>query len=119
MVASPADLTEGQSVQLVRVLETSFSMAAGVPEAAWLQRIEKAQMANPGDPILQYLAGITCMYLQLWGKAQQLLKHALPRLQDAGLQRNAWAALAELAVQRGDIAATAQAWQNAAKAASI
>jgi HemY protein len=94
-------------------------MASGAPETAWLNRIETAQMANPGDPILQYLAGITCMHLQLWGKAQQLLKQVLPRLQDAGLQRNAWATLADLAERRGDVSAAAQAWQNAAKAATI
>jgi HemY protein len=119
MVAQPVALTEGQCIHLVRVLESSFSMASGAPETAWLNRIETAQMANPGDPILQYLAGITCMHLQLWGKAQQLLKQVLPRLQDAGLQRNAWATLADLAERRGDVSAAAQAWQNAAKAATI
>jgi HemY protein len=75
-------------------------------------------MANPGDSALQYLAGITCMRLQLWGKAQQLLKQSLPRLQDAGLERNAWMALAELAERRGDAVAASQAWQSAAKAAN-
>jgi HemY protein len=73
-------------------------------------------LANPGDAAMQYLAGITCMHLQLWGKAQQLLKQALPRLQNTGLERNAWKALAELADQRGDTGASVQAWKNAAKA---
>ncbi|MDO9194930.1 heme biosynthesis protein HemY [Rhodoferax sp.] len=118
MVAQPGALPDPQRVHLIRVLESGFAMASGAPEAAWLTRIEQAQMANPGDPALQYLAGITCMRLQLWGKAQQLLKQALPRLQDAGLERNAWAALAELAERRGDVAASTQAWQNAAKAAT-
>ena len=72
-------------------------------------------MSNPADAVLQYLAGITCMRLQLWGKAQQLLKQALPRLQDATLERNAWAALAELAEQRGDALATTEAWKSAAR----
>jgi HemY protein len=118
MVAQPGALADAQRVHLIRVLESGFAMASGAPEAAWLTRIEQAQMANPGDSALQYLAGITCMRLQLWGKAQQLLKQALPRLQDAGLERNAWVALAELAERRGDVAASTQAWQNAAKAAT-
>lgn len=118
MVAQPGALAEEQRIHLIRVLVSGFAQASGAPEAAWLTRIEKAQMANPGDSALQYLAGITCMRLQLWGKAQQLLKQSLPRLQDAGLERNAWAALAELAERRGDVAASTQAWQNAAKAAT-
>jgi len=118
MVALAGALTDAQRISLIRVLESGFALASGAPEAAWLTRIEQAQMANPADSALQYLAGITCMRLQLWGKAQQLLKQSLPRLQDAGLERNAWAALAELAEQRGDAIASTQAWQNAAKAAS-
>lgn len=116
MVAQPGALADTQRIQLIRVLESGFALASGALESAWLTRIEQAQMANPGDSALQYLAGITCMRLQLWGKAQQLLKQSLPRLQDAGLERNAWAALAELAERRGDVVASAQAWQNAAKA---
>ncbi len=118
MVAQAGALTDAQRISLIRVLESGFALASGAPEAAWLTRIEQAQMANPADSALQYLAGITCMRLQLWGKAQQLLKQSLPRLQDAGLERNAWAALAELAEQRGDAIASTQAWQNAAKAAT-
>lgn len=118
MVAHPGALTEVQRISLIRVLESSFATAYGTPEAEWLTRIEKAQMANPADSALQYLAGITCMRLQLWGKAQQLLKQSLPRLQDAELERNTWAALAELAERRGDVEASTQSWQNAAKAAT-
>jgi HemY protein len=102
-------------LQLIDALERSFAPAAGAPEPAWLTRIEQAQMRNPGDALLQYLAGVTCMRLQLWGKAQQLIKQSLPRLQDVSLQRNAWRALAELAEQRGDTTAAAQAWREAAK----
>jgi HemY protein len=118
MVSQPGALADAQRIQLIRVLESGFALATGAPEGAWLTRIEKAQMANPGDAPLQYLAGITCMRLQLWGKAQQLLKQSLPRLQDAGLERNAWAALAELAEQRGDVVASTQAWKNAASLAA-
>lgn len=116
MVAQPGALTESQRIHVIQALESGFAMASGAPEAAWLTRIENAQLANPGDAPMQYLAGITCMRLQLWGKAQQLLKQALPRLQNTGLERNAWNALAELAEQRGDAGASIQAWKNAAKA---
>jgi HemY protein len=115
MVGGLGSLTEVQRVQLVLGLEGGFASASGAPQTLWLSRIEQAQMANPGDPILQYLAGVTCLRLQLWGKAQQLLKQSLPRLHSAGLERSAWTALAELAEQRGDTAEAAQAWKNAAK----
>ena len=115
MLAQPGALTDAQRISLVSALENSFSLASGTPEAAWLTRIEHAQMANPADASLQYLAGMTCMRLQLWGKAQQLLQQSLPRLNDIGLEKNAWVALAELADHRGDVVAATQAWKNAAK----
>lgn len=115
MVSQSGVVSDTQSIHLVQVLEQSFALATGAPEADWLTRIEKAQIANPGDSALQYLAGIACMRLKLWGKAQQLLNQALPRLQDAGLQRNAWQALAELAERRGDVSAATQAWKSAMK----
>ncbi len=118
MVEQPGALTDTQRIHLIGALENGFALASGAPEAPWLTRIEQAQMANPGDSTLQYLAGITCMRLQLWGKAQQLLTQSLLKLQDPGLERNAWAALAELAERRGDATASLQAWQNAAKAAT-
>jgi HemY protein len=118
MVAKPGALTEAQCVNLIAALEAGFAQTSGAPQAPWLTRIEQAQLANPGDSALQYLAGIACLRLQLWGKAQQMLRQALPRLQGARLERNAWAALAELAEQRGDLDESRQAWQNAARAAS-
>ena len=114
MVTQPPVLTEAQRVDLIQALQAGFALAQGTPDAQWLGRIEQAQMANPADAVLQYLAGITCMRLQLWGKAQQLLKQSLPRLQDSALERSAWTALAELAEQRGDVAAATQAWKSAA-----
>lgn len=118
MVARQGALTEVQRLNLIRALESGFGQATGAPEAAWLTRIERVQLNNPGDAAFQYLAGITCMRLQLWGKAQQLLKQSLLRLQDPELERKAWAAMAELAERRGDIAASTQAWQKAANALS-
>jgi HemY protein len=116
MVAQLDDLTFAQRINLIQVLEQGFSLNAGAPEVSWLTRIEAAQAAHPGDALLQYLAGVACMRLQLWGKAQQLLMQSLPRLQGSRLEANAWQALALLAEQRGDAAATARAWKKAATA---
>jgi HemY protein len=53
---------------------------------------------------------------QLWGKAQQLLSHAVLSLKDAVLKRKAWLALAALAEQRGDEATVQKAYRQAAEA---
>lgn len=105
-----AELDPRLRVKLVCALEDGFDSL----DAAWLARIEAAQKANPRDATLQYLAGMACMKRQLWGKAQQLLMQAALGLQDASLHRNAWRALAELAEQREDAPAAAQAWKRAA-----
>ena len=115
MVAPHSDPSAGlgdyQSIKLVRALELGLESL----DAPWLARIEAAQQRNPRDARLQYLAGMACMKRQLWGKAQLLLAQAVMGLQDAGLHRNAWCALAQLAEQRGDDAAAAQAWKRAAQ----
>ncbi len=116
MVARAGAVSPLQTVHLIRTLERGFASASGAPDPGWLARIESAQMHNPGDPVLQYLAGVTCMRLQLWGKANQLLTQALARLQDTGLRRDAWRLLAELAQQDGDQEAATQAWRKAAQA---
>jgi HemY protein len=116
VMGDPGNLDTAQTVLLVRTLERGFASAEGAPDSGWLARIETAQMQHPGDPVLQYLAGVTCMRLQLWGKASQLLSQALSRLQDIGLRRDAWRLLAELAQQNGDQAAATQAWRMAAQA---
>lgn len=109
------DLPPELRVQLVLVLERAFSRTDGAPDAAWLARIESAQLRQPGDPLLQYLAGMACMRLSLWGKAHSLLRQCLNQLQDASLRRNAWRALAQLAEQRADAPAAKEAWRNAAR----
>jgi HemY protein len=102
-------------VRLAQLLQHSLAQTAHTPEAQqWLTRIEQAQIRHPADPLLQYLAGVVCMHLQLWGKAQQLLKQALPRLSDTTLKRTAWLALARLAEQRNDTTEANQAWRQAA-----
>ena len=103
-------LGDSHKVKLVRALEMGLDSL----DAAWLARIESAQRANPRDATLQYLAGMACMKRQLWGKAQQLLGQAAHGLQDRTLHRSAWRAVAQLAEQRGDMEAAAQAWKRAA-----
>jgi HemY protein len=105
-----AGLGENLRVKLVGAMEEGLDSLDG----AWLARIEAAQKTNPRDVTLQYLAGMACMKRQLWGKAQQLLTQAALGLQDPGLHRNAWRALAELAEQREDAPAAALAWKRAA-----
>ena len=101
--------------ELIHTLEAIVAAQMESPDLAWLARIEKAQLANPRDGRLQYLAGIACKSHQLWGKAQQQLAQAAPQLKDVNLKRRAWCALAELAEQRGDAAAAGVAWKNAAQ----
>ena len=111
MVADPRSLNDALRVKLARVLEAGLDSV----DADWLARIESAQRNNPRDPNLQYLAGMACMKRQLWGKAQQLLTQAGLGLQDAGLHRQAWQALARLAEERGDQTQAAAAWKRAAE----
>jgi len=108
-------LALAQRVRLVRVLEQSFGEGDAAPDSVWLSRIESAQIANPRDAVLLYLAGVVCMRLNLWGKAQQLIKQSLALLQDNGLKRDAWRALAEMAEQRQDIPAATEAYRQALK----
>ena len=105
-----AGLGDSLKVKLVAALETGLDSLDG----AWLARSETAQMANPRDATLQYLAGMACMKRQLWGKAQQLLTQAALGLSDAKLHRTAWRALAALAEERGDEGTAALAWKRAA-----
>jgi HemY protein len=116
MLNQPGGLAQQQCVDLVRALEQGFANDPGALEGEWLTRIESAQLSHPGDAVLQYLAGVTCMRLQLWGKARQLLQQSLLRLHDAGMRRDAWRQLAEMASQHGDMEAATAAWRSAAQA---
>jgi HemY protein len=118
LLEQPEALNLGQKVRLVRILEAGFGASGKAPDAQWLQRIESAQIANPRDAALQYLAGVVCMRLSLWGKAQQMLKQSLALLQDSGLKRDAWRALAEMAEQRQDAAGATEAYRQALKEAA-
>lgn len=115
MARPAADLPPEWRTKLVLTLEQAFSQAGGAPDAAWLARIESEQMRQPGDALLQYLAGMACMRLGLWGKAHSLLRQGLGQLKDARLRRKAWNALATLAEQREDAPAALDAWRNAAR----
>ena len=108
----PNALSEQQASRLVRALDGGLDDVDGT----WLARIEAAAQAHPRNTRLQYLAGMACLKRQLWGKAQQLLTQSAQQLPDAQLRRSAWQHLAELAERRGDTAAAAQAWKQAALA---
>jgi HemY protein len=115
MAQSRDALTLAQRIRLARLLERGFAESGGELDTAWLTRIETAQMGNPRDAVLQYLAGVVCMRLSLWGKAQQLLKQSLAMLQESELRRDTWLALAQLAEQRQDAQGAAEAYREAAK----
>ncbi|MBA4329772.1 MAG: heme biosynthesis protein HemY, partial [Polaromonas sp.] len=106
-----SEISDSLRVKLIQVLEQGLDSI----DATWLARIEAAQQQRPRDANLQYLAGMACLKRQLWGKAQQLLSQAAMALQDAGLHRNAWRALALLAEQRDDAEAAARAYKRAAE----
>ncbi len=115
MVEYPQELGEYQRVRVVQVLQAGLQAAPAGPQAMqWLSRVELAHKRHPTDANLQYLAGMVCVYHQLWGKAQQLLELAVPRLADDGLKRRAWRTLALLAEQRNDVAGVQVAYRNAA-----
>jgi HemY protein len=111
MLLPNASISDSLRIKLISVLEAALDSL----DAAWLARIETAQLSNPRDASLQYLAGMACLKRQLWGKARQLLSQAAPALTDKTLQRNAWRALAVLAEQREDEVAAGQAYKRAAQ----
>ena len=111
MLDRSAGISDHLRVKLIEALESGLASVDG----AWLARFEAAQMGNPRDANLQYLAGMACMNRQLWGKAQQLLGQAAMGLQDVSLTRKAWNALAQLADQRGDLETAAASWKRAAQ----
>lgn len=102
--------------RLVRGVEATLGDLQSPDARAWLARIEAAQQARPSEPHLQYLAGMACQRHQLWGKAQALLSQSVKGLQEPGMRRQAWCALAELAEQREDATAALHAWKQAAQA---
>ncbi len=111
MLDARSELGDKLRIKLIGVLEDGLDSL----DAAWLARIEAAQLSRPRDANLQYLAGMAYFSRQLWGKARQLLEQAAPALQDKALHRNAWRALALLAEQRGDEAGAASAYKHAAQ----
>jgi HemY protein len=117
LLAAETDWTPEQRVRVVQALQTSLTDPQAADARQWLARIETAQQAQPRDARLQYLAGMVCLHHQLWGKSQGLLAQAVKGLKDPALLRSAWGALAELAEQRQDTVAAAQAWKQAAQVA--
>ena len=103
-----------QMLRVVQALERSQPDPQAPDARQGLARVEGLQQAQPRDARLQYLAGMVCLKQRLWGKAQALLSQAAKGLQEPELLRATWLALAELAEQREDAAAAAQAWKQAA-----
>jgi len=93
-------LTADQQVRLVQILESGFGQPDAAPDSVWLARIENAQMANPRNPLLQYLAGAMCLRMSLWGKAEHFFKQASAGLQSVPLQREALSQLQRIQEQR-------------------
>jgi HemY protein len=116
MCADDSTMEPAQRVAVIEAVAMGFGGVNHAPDPIWLSRIETAQMRAPGDALLQYLAGIACQHLRLWGKAQQLLNQSLLKLRGSRLERSAWVALASLAQERGDAAAATEAWRNALNA---
>ncbi len=93
-------LTADQQVRLVQVLESGFGATDASPDTAWLARIESAQMAQPRNHLLQYLAGAMCARMALWGKAEHFFKQASAGLNSVSLQREAQAQVQRIQQQR-------------------
>jgi HemY protein len=108
-------VSELQRLQLVALLEDVFVQVLSPLDTEWLRRLEFAQQQQPGEAVWQYLAGVACVRLQLWGKAQQMLKQSLVGLLDTGLRRRAWCLLGQMAENRQDSVAALQAYKEAAK----
>jgi len=117
-------LSDAQRVRLLLALQATVQAPDDAPvspnarsaDQDWLVSLERALQLSPRDPALQYLAGMSCWHLHLWGKAQQLLSAASTSLSEPELRASAWRTLALLAEQRGDAPAAAQAWKQAALA---
>ncbi|MDP1691611.1 MAG: heme biosynthesis HemY N-terminal domain-containing protein [Burkholderiaceae bacterium] len=87
----------------------------GLP-AEWLQRVEAAERALPGDPAVQAAAGSAYAERQLWGKARTPLERAAASATlDGSARRAAWRRLATLARAEGDEARAARCHEAAAK----
>jgi len=86
----------------------------GLP-ADWLQRLETAERALPGDAAVQAAVGSAYAERQLWGKARTPLERAAasPAL-DGAARRAAWRRLAALARAEGDEARAARCLESAA-----
>jgi len=112
----PRAWRDAVDVRFVQALDASLADIQSHDALDWLSRIERAQLALPRDPYLQYLAGMLCWRHKLWGKAQGLLTQAIKSLVEPTLRRQAWCALAELAEQRQDADAAKTAWKQAAQA---
>ncbi len=92
-----------------------FDAAAGI-EPEWLPRLEAALEGQAGEAAVAAAVGMAFADRQLWGKARRLLEDSAAATSlRAGVRRQAWRALAQMARDAGD-EERAQACERAAAA---
>ena len=103
------------SDERVAVAQALASAASGIG-ADWLARLEAASQRLPRDGAVAYATGFAFAERSLWGKAKAMLEQAgNDRQLPVGPRRQAWIALAELAVREGDAALAASGFETAAR----
>ena len=114
MELDPTDQISFQ-IPLVLLIGRMLSVSEQNIKNDWIPIIEAAQQKNLADPVLQYLMGLACIYMELWGKAQIFFSRLEDRIEDKRLQRLIFIAQGELADQRSDVTQAAFAWRKAAQ----
>ena len=103
------------SDERVALAEALANAASGIG-ADWLPRLEAAAQKLPGDGAVAYACGVVFAERSLWGKAKAKLQQAgNDRQLPVEPRRQAWIALAEIAVREGDAADAASGFETAAR----
>ena len=110
---SPDSMLPAVRYRLVFLL--AQTLMAQPKNTDWLSSIERARVAYPRWPELQFLAGMVCWQHALWGKAQQMLEPAADQLAHPEMQRQAWRTLALLAEHKEETARAQFCWRRAAE----
>lgn len=118
-LCSAGQLPEDQCAEFVLVLapvlSAGFAADAGGLARTWLERVERAQAAQPQSPAMHYLAGQVYASQMLWGKARLHLQQAAQSPKPSGLKPKAWQALAQLAERDGRTEEALPFWRKAAQ----
>lgn len=113
MLQKPDSMLPAVRYRLVFLL--AQTLMAQPKNTDWLSSIERARVAYPRWPELQFLAGMVCWQHALWGKAQQMLEPAVDQLAHPEMQRQAWRTLAFLAEHKEETARAQFCWRRAAE----